>query len=87
MAVQIVEKDKRPAKGKGEDEQVITLSEKQVDCYQADPSDFEVLEPSAGVNADVPAHGQCGRNETEYRALLKKGAADRGKSPYRKQPK
>jgi hypothetical protein len=84
MSVQIVEKDKRPAKGKGEDNRLITLSEKQVDCYQADPTDFVVLDPSDGVNADVPAHGQHGNNKSEHRKLLQKAAGDRGKSAYRK---
>ena len=83
MAVQIVEKDKRPAKGTGKDNRVITLSENQVDCYQADPSDFVVLQPADGVNAEVPAHGQHGNNKADHAKLLRKAAADKGKSAFR----
>lgn len=63
MAVQIVEKDKRPAKGTGKDNRVITLSEKQVDPYQADPNDFVVLQPDEGVNAEVAAHGPARKQQ------------------------
>lgn len=87
MSVKIIERDKRPAKGSGEDNQAITLSEKQVDPYQADPNDFVVLSPEKGMNAETPAHGQHGRNKSDHAKLLKKSAADRGKSPYRKESK
>lgn len=87
MATQIVEKVPHNKVGKGKDNEVIELSWQQLTPGDAQPEDFEILEPSEGVNADVPAHGQCGDNESEYRALLKKGAADKGKSAYRKQPK
>ena len=80
----IIEKDVRPEKGKGKDNEVIALSKAQHDPHLADPSDFVVLQPADGVNAEVPAHGQHGNNKADHQKLLRKSAADRGKSPFRK---
>jgi hypothetical protein len=85
MSVKIIERDKRPEiSPENQNDKPITLSRAQHDCYLADPADFVVLQPAEGVNAATPAHNQCGRDESEYRALLKKGTADKGKSPFRK---
>ena len=79
----IIEKDVRPEKGKGKDNEVITLSRAQHDTYLADPREFVVLQPDEGVNAEVPAHGQHGRSLEELQSLLLKAAQDRGKSSFR----
>ena len=81
MSTNIIEKDVRPEKGKGKDNEVIALSKAQHDPYLADPNDFEVLDPSEG--AETPAHGH-GNSKADHRKLLRKSAADRGKSPFRK---
>ena len=80
MAVKIIEKDVRPAKGKGQDEQVITLSEKQVDCFQAQPADFTILTSEDAANAEYIGDGQHGTNAAECRKIKEASASDRGKS-------
>jgi hypothetical protein len=79
----IIEKDVRPEKGRGKDGEVITLGKAQHDPHLADPNDFVVLQPDEGVTAEVPAHGQHGNSKADHQKLLRKSAADKGKSAYR----
>lgn len=88
MAIPIVTKEKRPERApENKDGELIVLSAAQHDPHLADPNDFEILDPIFGVNAPVPSHGQHGRSKSDHAKLLKKSAADRGKSPYRKEAK
>jgi hypothetical protein len=82
MATPIIEKDPRPEVApKNQDGDVIVLSAAQHNCFLAKPEDFQITEDKG-----VPAHNQCGRNESEYRKLLQKSAAVKGKSPFRSKP-
>jgi hypothetical protein len=83
MATTIVEKLPRRKVGKGEDHSKIELGSNQMTPGDALASDFVVLTPEEGIAAEVASHGQHGNTKADYRKLLQKSAADRGKSAYR----
>jgi hypothetical protein len=76
----IIEKEVRPEKGKGKDNEVITLSKAQHDPHFANPNDFVILQPDKGVNAETAGHGQHGNTKADHQKLLRKAAADKDKS-------
>jgi hypothetical protein len=83
MASAIIEKIPNREVGKGKDNEVIELSWTQSTPGDAKAEDFIVLQPG---EAETPSHGQCGKTESEYRKLLQKSAAVKGKSPFRSKP-
>ena len=55
---------------------LVELTPEQSNPYLARPDHFEVTE------ADLPFHGQCGKNQREYQKLFKRGEIEANASNF-----
>jgi len=61
-----------------------TLSPEQSNPYAAKPQDFQVSGPDEFP--ELPGHGQCGNNRTEYENLLRESERSASESNFAAEP-